>query len=68
MPEIIFCRVRGNRVFMGGVIIISIKDHPKLQPVSVKPFLLSSHFITRYKMMKLETTARAFGDMSFPRL
>ena len=66
--EIIFFQVRESDTFMGGIIVISIMDHSQLQPASGRPFLISSHLITCYMIMKLETLVRAFGDMLFQRL
>ena len=67
--EIILRRVRDHsNVFMGGVIIISTMDHTQLKPVEGRPFLLSTHVITCFKMFKLETSVRAVGDTPFQRL
>ena len=66
--EIILCRIRQSTVFMGGVIIISTMDHTQLQPVNGRPFLLSTHVITCFKMVKLRTSVRATGDQDFQRL
>ena len=66
--EIIFRRVRGNNIFMGGVLIISTTDHTQLQPVNGRPFLLSTHVITCFKMIKLECSVRASGDQDFQRM
>ena len=66
--EIIFCRVRGNNIFMGGVLIISTMDHTQLQPVNGRPFLLSTHVITCFRMIKLECSVRASGDPDFQRM
>ena len=60
--EIIFRRIRGNNIFMGGVVIISTMDHSQLPPVTGRPFLLSTHVITCFKMVKLESSVRAAGD------
>ena len=67
--EIILRRVRNHsNVFLGGAIIISTMDHTQLKPVKGRPFLLSTHVITCFRMMKLETSVRAVGDTSFQRL
>ena len=58
--EIILRRIRNNsNTFVGGVIIISTLDHTQLKPITGRPFLLSSHIITNFKMAKLETSVRA---------
>ena len=66
--EIIFRRIRKNNIFFGGVVIISTMDHTQLQPVKGRPFLLSTHVITCFKMVKLEACVRAAGDKYFQRL
>lgn len=66
--EITLRRVRDSKVFMGGVLIISTMDHTQLQPVQGKPFLLSTHVITSFRMVKLEKSVRANGDLPFQRL
>ena len=60
--------MRNTNVFMGGVVVISTMDHTQLQPVKGRPFLLSTHVITCFKMVKLETCVRAAGDKDFQRL
>ena len=66
--EIICFRLRESETFMGGVIVMSTMYHTQLQPVSGSLFLLLSNMITCYKMVKLETCVRLFGDMPFQRL
>ena len=53
---------------MGEVLIISTMDHTQLQPVNGRPFLLSTHVITCFKMIKLECSVRASGDQDFQRM
>ena len=52
----------------GGLLIIATMDHTQLQPVQGRPFLLSSHVITCFKMVMLKTSVRASGDVQFQRL
>jgi hypothetical protein len=66
--DIILRRVCNTDIFMGGVIIISTMDHTQLQPINGRPFLLSTHVLTCFKMVKLRTSVRASGDMHFQRL
>ena len=66
--EIILRRVRKNDIFLGGVLLISTMDHTQLQPVTGRPFLLSTHVITCFKMIKLQKSVRASGDLRFQRL
>ena len=53
---------------MGEVLIISTMDHTQLQPVNGRPFLLSTHVITCFKMIKLQCSVRASGDQDFQRM
>ena len=54
--EIILRRIQNHsNVFMGGVIRISTLDHTQ-KHVNGRPFLLSSHVITNFKMSKLESS------------
>ena len=63
--EIIFRRIHENDIFMDGVVIIITIDHTQLQPVDGRPFLLSTNVITCFKMIKLQTSVRAAGDVQF---
>ena len=60
---IILRRVRNTDIFMGGVIIISTMDHTQLQPINGRPFLLSTHVVTCFKMVKLQSSVRDAGDV-----
>ena len=66
--DIILRRVRNTDIFMGGVIIISTMDHTQLQPINGRPFLLSTHVITCFKMVELQSSVRTAGDVDFQRL
>ena len=66
--DIILRKLRNNNIFMGGILVISTMDHTQLQPVEGRPFLLSSHVITCFKMVKLETSVRAADDPALQRI
>ena len=66
--DIIFRRIRETNILLGGVVIIGTIDHTQLQPVNGRPFLTSSHVITCFKMVMLQTSVRAVGDVSFQRI
>ena len=66
--DIILQRVRNTDIFMGGVIIISTMDHTQLQPINGIPFLISTQFITCFKILKLQSPVRADGDVDFQQL
>ena len=55
-------------IFLWGLLIIATMDHTQLQPVQGRPFMLSSHVITCFKMVMLQTSVRASGDVQFQRL
>ena len=43
--------IRGNHIFMGGLLIICTLDHKQLQPVSGRPFLISAHIISCFRFI-----------------
>ena len=66
--DIILRKTRDSNIFMGGILIISTMDHTQLQPVEGRPFLLSSHVITCFKMIKLQSSVRASDDIELQRI
>ena len=66
--DIILRRVRNTDIFVGGVIIISKIDHTQLQPINGIPFILSTHVITFFEMVQLQSSVRAAGDVDFQQL
>ena len=66
--DIILRKTRDSNIFMGGILIISTIDHTQLQPVEGRPFLLSSHVITCFKMIKLQSSVRASDDIELQRI
>ena len=66
--NIIMRRVRNTDIFMVGVIIINKMDHTQLQPINGRTFLLSTHVITCFKMVKIQSSVRAAVDVDFQRL
>lgn len=66
--DIILKRVRGNNMFLGGLLIISTLDHTQIQSINSRPFLTHSHIIPCFKMVCLNHSVRAFGDEAFQRL
>ena len=53
---------------MGGLLVISTMDHTQLQPIEGRPFLLSSHVITCFEMVQLQTSVRAAADVQLQRI
>ena len=66
--DIILRRIRDINIFMGGLLMIATMDHAQLQPIQGRPFLLSSHIITCFKMEMLKSSVRSPGDVQFQRL
>ena len=66
--DCILRRIRSSNVFFGGVLCISTMDHLQLQPVVGRPFLLSSHILTCFKMVQLKTSVRAANDIALRRI
>ena len=60
--------IQGNKIFMGGLLLICTLDHKQLQPVEGYPFLVSSHIISCFRFIVLQHSVRASGDISFQRL
>lgn len=52
--DLIIQNVRGNGIFMGGILLICTMDHSQLQPVNGRPFLVSSHIPSCFQMTKFE--------------
>ena len=66
--DLILRTIRGSNTFFGGVLTISTMDHLQLQPVVGRPFLLSSHVLTCFKMVQLKTSVRAANDKDLQRI
>ena len=54
--DIIIRRVRGSQVFLGGLLILITIYQMHLKLVRGRPFILSYHVITCFKMVKLDTS------------
>ena len=65
--DIISRRVRETNIFFGGVLIIFTIDHTQIQPFDARSFLTSIHVIPCFRMVALETSVRASGDLNFQR-
>ena len=66
--DMILRRLRDNSIPFGGVHIICTMDHTQLAPVTGKPFLVSSHILSCFKMVRLQHSVRATSDPQFQRL
>ena len=66
--DIILRRLRDSNIFLGGLLIICTMDHTQIQPINARPFLTSTHIIPCFKMVALETSVRASGDIDFQRI
>ena len=66
--SIILRRVRNTDIFIGGVIIISTMDHTQLQHINGRAFTISTQVITCFKMVTLQLSVQADGDVDFQRL
>ena len=63
--DIILQKLRSNSLYLGGILTICTLDHTQIQAIKNRPFLTSSHIISRFKMIVLEESVRAHGDISF---
>ena len=66
--DMIMRRVKDSHIFMGGLLMICTMDHKQLEPVKGKPFLLSSHIVTCFSVVRLKHSVRASSDTNFQRL
>ena len=60
--DIILRNLRDTPLPFGGVLLIGTLDHAQLGPISGLPFLLSSHIVTDFTLIKLEHSVRAARD------
>lgn len=61
-------RIRQNSIPFGGVLLICTLDHTQLQPVRGKPFLVSTHVLSCFRMSRLQHSVRASNDKDFQRI
>jgi len=60
--DIILRHLRGSTLPFGGVLICGSFDHRQLECIGGLPFLLSSHILTDFTLVKLEQSVRAAKD------
>ena len=60
--DIILRHVQDSALSFGGVLIFGTFDHHQLGAIEGLPFLLSTHNITDFTLVKLEHSVRAAGD------
>ena len=60
--DIILRHARDSSLPFGGVLIIGTFDHYQLGAIQGLPFLLSSHILTDFTLVKLEYSVRACKD------
>lgn len=60
--DIILRHARNSCLPFGGVLIIGTFDHAQLGCINGLPFLLSSHILTDFTLIKLEHSVRAAKD------
>ena len=65
--NIILRRIKKNNIFSGGLLIMFTTDYTQIQPIKVRPLLISTHAITCFKMVTLKTSVRASGNSKFQR-
>jgi hypothetical protein len=66
--DIILRRVRTNNTFFGGVLLLGTMDHMQLPPVRGLPFLVSSHMMSCFQMVRVKQSVRAHGDLNYMEL
>ena len=60
--DIILRHMRRNSLPFGGVLIFGTFDHAQLGAIQGLPFLLSSHILTDFKLIRMKHSVRAHGD------
>ena len=60
--DIILRHARHSSLPFGGLLIIGTFDHAQLGCIHGLPFLLSSHILTDFTLVKLEHSVRAAAD------
>lgn len=60
--DIILRHARDSSLPFGGVLIFGTFDHHQLGAIEGLPFLLSSHILTDFTLVKLEHSVRASND------
>ena len=66
--DMILRRLRKSPTPFGGVLVMGTMDHAQLAPVKGLPFLLSSHIMTCFTMVRLSHSVRAHQDAEFQEL
>jgi len=61
--DIILRDVRQTNVPFGGVLIFGTFDHCQLGAIDGLPFLLSSHIMTDFCLLKMKHSVRAYCDV-----
>lgn len=60
--DIVFRHTRNSSLPFGGVLICGTFDHHQLGAIRGLPFLLSSHILSDFILVKLEHSVRAAKD------
>ena len=63
--DIILRTARKSNIPFGGVLVFGTMDHTQIGAIGGWPFLLSSHILTDFVLVKLTHSGRAFGDKDF---
>lgn len=63
--DIILRQIRKNDMPFGGALILGSFDHMQIESIQGLPFLLSSHLLTDFTILRLEHSIRAAGDKDF---
>lgn len=66
--DIILRNIRHNNAPFGGVLIFGTFDHQQLGSVEGLPFLLSSHIMTDFTMVRMKHSVRAHSDTNLQRI
>ena len=63
--DLILRIARNSHIPFGGVLILGTMDHTQLGAIDGWPFLLSSHILTDFVLIRLSHSVRAHGDAEY---
>ena len=68
MLDVILRSVQNSNIQFGGALFLLTMDHTQLAPINRKPFLISLHVLSCFKMFRLESSVRTSVDINLQRL
>ncbi|KAL7539846.1 hypothetical protein ACHAXR_009663, partial [Thalassiosira sp. AJA248-18] len=66
--DLILRKARNSNISFGGVLVFGTMDHAQIGAIHGWPFLLSSHILTDFKLVRLTKSVRAAQDPTYQRI